>query len=421
MKLYDVIRKEKLHEAESLTQEDAAPTVVIIEEHPKKKRRRIIIIALILSSITLLYILGFFFVRATISIEERTIPFTLENESFELFHETKSDQERLSFQTVTVTSEISREVFGSELKEVTGKAKGMVVFFNEYSKSSISLRAGTILVATNGKTYTTTSSTTIPGYKMDGKKKIAGTSPSVSVTATGVGASYNSEGASLNISGYTGAKKTQIYARSVGGFSGGDSGMRHSISPAEKPEILETLKTQLAERLRRETRAQIPPNLIAYQDLQFISIDTNSIKLEGEGVRFPASIKGTMVSYLIPRDLFETTIAQRALSDHSYTFVSIPQIANLSVIAQSGIPADPKVVPDSITIQINGEGSIITEVPAQKIRDAVLGLKRNSFDKAVEAIPEVAEARYKLFPFWAPLFPKKEEYIKVNFKQSVDL
>lgn len=420
MKLYDVIRKEKLHEPDTEEQLEKEE-VLIKEEHPYKKRKRLIIIGGILSFLTLLYIGGSFIVRARVFIEERTIPFTLENETVELLHETKSDPERLSFQTVVVTSQISREVFGSELKDVTGKAKGMVVFFNEYSKGSISLKSGTTLTATNGKTYTTNTSVTIPGYKMDGKKKIAGTSPSVAITATGTGSAWNSEGTSLSVSAYSGTKKTQIYARSVGGLSGGDSGMNHTVKASERAQVIETLKTQLTERLRRETRAQIPSNLLAYPDLQFISIDTDSIKLEGEGIRFPASIKGTMVSYLIPRDLFETTIARKALSDHSYTLVSIPQIANLSVSAESAIPADPKIVPDNITISISGEGSIITEIPPEKIKDALLGLKRGSFNNAVGAIPEIASARFKLFPFWAPFFPKKEDFIKVTFKQAVDL
>ncbi len=413
MKLYDVIRREQ-------TKEELDPVpeteTFVLTETPKKKRKRIFFIAIVLGGLCLLYIASLYFVRAKVYIEERSIPFSLDKTVIELSHETQSDAERLSFQTMSVTTEISRDVFGSVAKEVTGKAKGSVVFFNEYSKNSITIKASTKLIAQNGKSYLTQKSVVIPGYKLVSGKKTAGTSPSVTVTATENGSASNSEGTSLTISGYSGTKKAQVYARSVGAFSGGEAGMKHSISEADKPQILDTLKTQLTERLRRETRAQIPPQLITYPDLQFISIDTDSLRLEGEGIKFPAYIKGTMVSYLIPRDLFESAIAKEALSDHSYNSVSIPNLADLSVVAKSGVPADPKQTPENIAIEVSGQGSIITQVSESKIQESLLGVKRGSFNAIISGITEISSAKYKLFPFWAPFFPKQEHFIRVDLE-----
>jgi hypothetical protein len=412
MKLYDVIRREQTEEKD----DEIISEPFVLTQKPKKRRRRIIFIAIILSFICGLYVLGIYFVRAKVYIQERNIPFNIDKINIELNHETKSDTERLSFQTMTVTTEISRDLFGSELKEVTGKAKGSVIFFNEYSKNQTTLKSGTKLIAPSGKSYTTQSTAVVPGYKTESGKKVPGTSITIPVIATEVGSASNSDGTSLVISGYSGTKKTQLYARSVGGFKGGESGMHHTISEAERPQVLDTLKTQLTERLRRETRAQIPEQLITYPDLQFISIDTNSIKLEGDSIKFPAQIKGTMVSYLIPRDLFESAIAKEALSDHSYTSVSIPALSELIVTAKSGIPADPQLVPDTISIQVSGQGSIITKIPEAKIKELLLGSKRGLFTNEIETLPEVSSAKYTLFPFWAPFFPKQEKYIKVIFK-----
>jgi hypothetical protein len=413
MKLYDVIRREQKLEEEKV---ETSTENFVFTESPKKKRKRIFFIAIILGFICILYISSIYLVRAKVYIEERSIPFSLDKTVIELSHETKSDAERLSFQTMSVTTEISREIFGSESKEVSGKARGSIVFFNEYSKNSITIKSSAKVIAQNGKSYLTQKSVVIPGYKLVSGKKVAGTSPSVTVVATEVGKASNSEGTSLTISGYSGTKKAQIYARSVGSFTGGEAGMKHSISEADKPQILDTLKTQLTERLRRETRAQIPEQLITYPDLQFISIDTESLRLEGDGIKFPAYIKGTMVSYLIPRDLFESAIAKEALSDHSYNSVSIPNLADLSVVAKSGVPADPEEVPDTISIEITGQGSIITQVSDSKIQEILLGVKRGSFNSIISNISEISSAKYKLFPFWAPFFPKQERFIKVDYK-----
>lgn len=70
----------------------------------------------------MLYIGGMQFTRAKVIVEERVIPFTLDNTIVEVTHETETDQTRLSFQTMKVDSEIHREIFGSELKQVTGKS-----------------------------------------------------------------------------------------------------------------------------------------------------------------------------------------------------------------------------------------------------------------------------------------------------------
>lgn len=413
MKLYDVIRKDKGHK----DIKPEPPHEFVPTDLPHKKKKHIIFFGAVILGVVAIYILGVNVSRATIFIKERSIPFSLEKTSIELAHETNSDTERLSFQTMTVTTEIQREIFGSELTEVTGKAKGSAVFFNEYSKTAQTIKTGTRLTGSNGKSYLTQQSITIPGYTTDAKKKkVPGTTSAVSIIAVDTGTSSNSEGLSFTITSFSGTKKTQLYARSAGALTGGEAGMRHTVSDAERPALIESLKTQLTERLKRETRAQIPQELITYPDLQFVSIDADSLKLEGEGVKFSARIKGTMVSYLISRDLFESAIAKEVLSDSSYTSVTIPGLASLSVVPESAIPANPQILPDVISIQVSGNGSIITKVSEERIQEALLGVKRRSFDTIIGSFGEIESARFRLFPFWSPFFPKQDKYIKVQTK-----
>lgn len=413
MKLYDVIIKD----SPKKKTEKKVEHEFIRTEKPHKKRKNFLIILLTALGVIGLYILGIYLVRVNVYVQERKIPFSLEGTVLDIPHETGSESERLSFQTMTVTTDIQREVFGSELKEVTGKAKGAVVFFNEYSKNSQSIKSGTKLTGSNGKQYLTQQTVSVPGYTTDSaKKKVPGTSTSVSIIATEVGANSNSEGLSFTVSSYSGSKKSQITARSVGGIVGGDSGMRHTVSEAERPALLESLKTQLVERLKRETRAQIPEEFITYPELQFVSIDTDSLKLEGEGIKFTAQISGSMISYLIPIKLFESAIANEALSDHSYTSVSIPNIASLNVVPESPIPANKNSLADNISIKISGDGTIITKIPIQKLKESLIGAPRGSFDSKIADFSEISSAKFKMFPFWAPFFPKQDKFIDVYIK-----
>lgn len=414
MKLYDVIRKEQIKD------EDISDTplhsFVPTEPHKKSnRRRRVIFFGLLALCLTGIYISGVYLVRVKIFITERRIPFTTEDLKLELPHESDIESKRLSFQTMTATSEINREIFGSELSQVTGKAKGSVVFLNEYSKTPVTIKSGTRLIGSNGKSYLSQQTIVVPGYTVDAKKKkVAGASSSVPIIASDTGPTFNTTGLSLTISGYSGAKKTQLYARSVGGFTGGESGMLHTVSDAERPALIESLKTQLSERLRRETRAQVPSGFITYPDLQFISIDTDSLKLVGEGVKFTAKIKGTMLSYLIPQALFESAIAKEVLSDQSYNNVAIPNILALSVSPESAIPTNSKTPPSTISIKISGQGTVITKAPIERIKQTLLGSGRDKFDSAMSAFPEIESARFRLTPFWAPFFPKQERFFTVE-------
>jgi hypothetical protein len=407
MKLYDVIRKEE-HPEEKLTQEN-----FVLTDPVHKKKRHLLFLVILSVILVVIYVVGVYNVRATITLEERSIPFVLDKSIVDLDHETTSSGERLSFQTMTVSSEINREIFGSQLKDVTGKSKGSIVIFNEYDKKPFTLKLGAKVVATSGKSYITQENITVPGYTLDGKKRKPGTSNAVNVIAVESGPDSNSEGDSLVISNFTGLKRKQIYARTIGAFKGGESGMRHTVSEGERPQIIETLKTQLSERLRRETRAQIPEQLVTYPDLQFIYIDTDSLKLEGDGVKFSAQIKGSMVSYLIPRNAFETSLAKEVLSNNLYKKVSIPVIDSLSVVPQKGIPADSSVVSESISVLVSGQGSVITKIDPELIKTSLVGTKRSTFNESLSSVPEISSAKFNLIPFWSPFFPAKEKNIEV--------
>lgn len=353
-------------------------------------------------------------VRARVVIVERRIPFTLDKTKLELVHEKDATNERLSFQTMVVTAEISREVYGSELLPSTSTAKGKVVFFNEYSTSTQTVTAKTKLIGSNGKRYQTLESATVPGYTLVNKKKTAGTSNPVSIVAVDTGPSYNSAGLSFIVNGWTGSKSKTFFARSVGPIAGGEAGVAHMVSDADKDEVVATLHAQLIERLKRETRTQIPENLVLFPELQFVTIDADSLVLKGDSIKFPAKIKGSMVSYLIPRSLLENAIAQNALSKHSYSDVYIPALGDMTVEPVTVIPTKADIVPPSIVISLSGQGTIVTKAPVNKIKESLLGIPRSRFTDILPGFDEIDTARYSLYPFWAPLFPDAESKITVT-------
>ncbi len=420
MKLYDVIRKDqKAKETKQVVieEEPLSPIRERISQEGREGPRRsnwrnIILFAAALLFLSLLFVLGSVFVHAKVTVTQRQIPFSMQNTDLDVANEKTADPGRLSFQTMVVTDSVTRQVFGSASTTSTTKATGHVVIFNQYSKSNKTIRSGTTLTAANGLKYITQSTVTVPGYT--GTAKTAG-SASVTVVAYGVGPTYNSTGTTFTIAGYGGTVAKSFFATS-GAITGGQNGATHTLSDTDKQQAIATLQAALTEKLSRETRAQIPTNLITFPDLQFTSINTSSLVLQGNTINFPVTLQGTMVSYLMPRDLFEQAIASKAITDHLYPNVSIPDLGGITVTSVSPLPTDPNNIPSSITIAVSGQGTIITEVPQSTVQQAVLGIARGTFTSALSGIPEIDTAQYSLYPFWALYFPYKASRITIKIQ-----
>ena len=309
--------------------------------------KKILLIAIACIILVTLYILGIKIVYARVHITERRIPFSVETMHIDLVHQKDTNATELGFQAMIVPSEVTREVYGSELTSSTTKATGKIIFLNEYSKSSQTVKAKTIVTSKEGKKYQTNAAITVPGYTLNGKVKKAGSSAPVGITAIEVGPAYNTTGTSFTVTGWSGTNAKLFYAQSAGAISGGENGVVHVIAEADKKGITDSLQAQLVEKLKRETRAQIPPSFISFPDLQFITVDTTSLNLKGQNIKFPASVKGTMVSYLINRDVLERAIAKEVIHGQSYTDVVIPDMADITVTPITAVPLDPQTIPDS--------------------------------------------------------------------------
>jgi hypothetical protein len=421
MKLYDVIRKEDQKKYPERFK-DMAP--LPHHEPPHKTRRsfrevfsqrKIVIIGAVVAVVAVIYLLGIRFVHATVVVTERRIPIVLNSVDFDLVHDDNSSTNRLSFQSMVTTATVTRDVYGSGIQNSVTKATGTVVFFNEYSTAKQTVKKGTTLTGANGKKYITQEAATVPGYTIANKQKAAGTSSEVSITAADTGDSYNTSGTTFSVSGWGNVSKT-FYARSASAISGGMNGVIHTLTDSEREQVVTTLQAQLIEQLKRETRAQIPENLVTFPELQFPLIDTKTLTLSGGDVRFPASMTGTMVTYLIPRDLLEKAVAAKTIKDETFGTVSIPTITDLSLDLTSTVPTDGNDIPDSIAVRLSGSATVIAKVPTETLRSDLIGLRRGSADAVFETFPEIDTAKTHLYPFWSPIFPTTSKRITIETK-----
>lgn len=422
MKLYDVIVKEKMDRKGVIQAGDVEYPKELFKKQesidiPEKKKRfsfkNIGVLGASIGFIAVLYILGMYFVFAKVTIAERHIPFSFDEIVLELDEGKSTDDKRLSFQVMKSEATASKQVYTSNLQQTVTKAEGSIVLFNEYRSSAITIKKGTVITSEKGKKYITQSAVTIPAFTGTGTNKKAGISQEVKIVASNAGAEYNSEATSFTVAGY---KNDQVYARSAGAIRGGESGVLHVLDSSEKEIAMSDLQANLAERLKREARSSIPADYITYPDMQVMSIDKDSFVYKGANIRFPAKIDGEMVSYIIPRDALENALANRIVSDQTYPDVVIPTLSDLKVTPITALPTDIDKIPENISVAISGSGVIVTKVPIEKVKQALLGIPRKAFSGALNSITEIEEAKYIFYPFWAPFFPSIPDRINIIIK-----
>ncbi len=421
LKLYDEIIKER---GGVIEKHDPA------SEHsfhlaPKKRARWKLLLYLFCVVLLLggLFAYGVFRASAVVTIDMRKVPFVLEKTLLTVPHEKLATKESLHFQAMITDDKVSREVFGDRLTEVHTKATGKAVFVNEYSSKPVTLKKGTTLTgAENNKKYTLNDAVTVPGFKTVEGKRVAGTSPAIGFTASVVGKEYNSEGTDLAVAGYTtGDKAKKFYGKSSGPITGGQSGTVHTVSEAGKIEITSVLQQLLAEKLKRQARAQTPEGFITFPDFQFMLYDTATLTLQSDAIKFPASLSGTLVTYLFPEAPLAAAIAAKAVENGSggaatgiaYT---IPELSGLTLSQGLALSINTEEIPSELTLRVSGESIMRAELDRQVIQDSLVGKPVAQFEKIMEAFPGIAEARFTRFPFWAPYFPNNPERIKLIIK-----
>jgi hypothetical protein len=247
-----------------------------------------------------------------------------------------------------------------------------------------------------------------------GTQKKPGESKPVPIIAVESGSSSNNPGTTFTIPSFSSKKRQLFFAKSVGPLLGGDSGVRHALSKDEEGTIVELLKNQLTERLRRETRVQVPEDFIISPDMQYTYINTNDFKLEGGSIKFVAQAEGKIVSYLIKRDVLYKLIAEEVLQKEiSEGQFYIPHFSDITFQIVSPIPTDATLIPDNIRMQVSGTGTLTSIIDPEVLRNTITGMSVKEFKSFVSQNNFIEKAEISLFPFWSPSLPKTKRLLHI--------
>ncbi len=342
--------------------------------------------ALVLLVGTLLWL----FSKTEVVIDLKKATFTIENESF--FAESDSNQEAsFRFNTVELSDEVSKVVEAKGQKEVSAKAKGTVVVFNNFSTATQQLVAGTRLEDQNGHIFRIDKSVIVPGKKTVSGKIVPG-SVEVAVTADEAGARFNIPLSDFTIPGFKGTPKFNgFYARSKTLMLGGMEG----TVPVIEAEALLGLETEMKKELETaiiaKVRAELPKEFILLEGAYRIAFEPVSSVNEGDKAKI--TMKATIKAFTFKATELLAVLAKEKQIPLEEGFNTNPDFASLQIVSitEEGTRA---------TFGFNGTVRFTYHLDDEKLKTAIVGQKKKEIPKILTQFPIIEKAQVIVTPFW---------------------
>jgi len=363
-----------------------------------------IILVIILAGLAL-----FAFRKTTVTVVplSHTIVFD-QTSQFTAYPSAQAATGTLSYTLVSSSLQASQTVNAQGTQDVETKAQGTIIIYNDYSTSPVKFIANTRFETPSGLIFRIPDAVVIPGK--------SGTTPghvTVTVFADQDGQQYNIGPTSrFTVPGLesTPAMYSNIYAQSTASTTGGFSGQQAAVDPTTLSNTVSQLRSQLAQEAETAATAQsgtssiMLPGLvqITYQDLPQTPASNGSVQVNEQAqVQTPIFDVNSLTQ----------TIAQSIGEDTTGAPLSFVEGQGF---AATGIDeASTTLGTDPLTFQLSGDATLVWQVDAGALAQALAGHDQSAFDTITAGFPGIEQANARIEPFWKTSFPTNPADIDV--------
>lgn len=382
---------------------------------PRKKRTigilfsRILLLSLFLG---IIFLGSLLFEKVSITITKKHQIFNLENESFIGLKELDS---KVPFEIMIVSDQKSENINFSEGKEVSLKAQGEIVLYNEYSKTPEKLVVNTYISDENGKVYLLDKGVSIPGYTEKEGKIIPG-EVIVSATSFLPGESYNGNLTSFTINAYKNTPKfKKIYGKSTKDFSGGAIGLYYSLNKKDIENLKNIALNNLKESLIKKVDSLIPKEYIFYPSAYNFSYKINENTLSPT-MNGKVDISGVLsVVILKEKELKEEIIRNKITKITEKELQSI-EIQGMDKLVFGFVDSNQTITKDlnSISFYLKGILDFIWNPDVASLRNNLFNTPRENIETIFKNDIGVGNTDVKIFPPWKKTLPSDKSKIKIE-------
>jgi len=380
-----------------------------------KKRFRVNGFFVFLSLIFLgIFIFGYIYIpRATILVKVRS-----EKKSFEADltldkkePETKVDSGIITAELIEVEKESNKKFVSTGKKNIGTKAKGQITVKNNFSTSSQTLVSGTRFES-NGLTFKSTESVTVPGYTDPGGGKVAG-SINVSVEADEVGSQYNIGPSSFNLPGLQGTGKyDQIKGASTSSMTGGESREVKIVTQGDVNKAVESFAEQSKEEAKKEMKSKAKKDFSITDETSEVKIiSTNTSPAVGaEGGEFILTLKVSAKGLAYNEKDIENVFKKKAQDE----------VGTYKQVVDSGLNRAQRKITKldlengNVNLNIKTDLYLGTVVDSKAVQAEIMGQTEKKSLEYLKNLENVEEASIKFWPGFIKRVPRLERHVIIK-------
>ena len=358
-----------------------------------------------------LVLLSTVFVRMTVAVKPRIEELAIAGIEVSLeASETAAGRggERLPAELLTFSRTATEEFEATGAGSGSGRSRGMVKIYNNFSAEPQKLIAHTRLATEGGAVYRLLNAVTVPGAKTV-KRVLVPQSAEAEAIAENPGESGNISGEiKLSIPGFKGTPRYEkFYAVAPAGFSGGWKGQARVVSKDDRAHGEEAVTKRVFGELGEEMARKLPPDFTLLEGLREIQIA--DVKAPAVNTRFDRfSVRADAVGKAIvfrARDLI-ALLEKNLIPSEDATIVRetfAPQFRIASVDFSKG------------TARLILDGTVRTRsiVSEKDLIELAKGKNEAALIEALRARTDLATFQLKFFPPWNSKAPSREDKIRV--------
>ena len=368
---------------------------------------------ILLALIIVVFGLLSFFDSSTLSYNPKSANLSLNNE---VFSANKEGGGNLIFSVVKLSRDLGKEVSASGQEEVSRKASGTIVVYNNASTEPQRLIATTRFESSDGKVYRVANDFVIPGMTIVSGANRPG-SVEITVVADQPGSESNIGLSDFTLPGLRGTPRFQtIYARSKTPMTGGFVGVEKGVSEADRERTVGELEVGLKSDLTSEALAQVPAGFVlipslssfVFEDMpQSAASDTNKVVLNR---------RGHLYGIMFKRGELSTHLAKETISIRDSESVDLIGLENLNFAYVDTSPQDLSSLSE-FDFSVSADSKVVWRTDEVALKADLAGKNKRELPQILNNYPTIVSAKAVIRPFWKRSFPTDVSNIVV--KQEV--
>ncbi len=369
-------------------------------EGSKKPRNYWVYGSIAILVVVVLFGLSAFFKSAQIKVTPKE-EMVVVNESFTAKKDATGNI--LGFQLVSTSKDLDSTVDAQSEQQVSNKAQGKIIIYNNYSTAPQKLVATTRFETPEGLVFRIITGVTIPGKITQNGKTVAGSIEAV-VQADKAGTAYNIGLKDFTVPGFKGDPRFKdIYARSKTEMTGGFVGMQKVVGKEAMVGAEATLENTLKASLAKDISSQIPDNFVLYsQSLTYKFEPATQVTTEASSSKATIRKRGTATGIIIDKGALTRVISGKIMPD---VLDNIVKITNLSSLEFVELPFNPST-DSTLNFTLKGNADFVWVFDENKLKSDLLGLSKKDARSIIGTYGSIKEAWIETRPFWNQTIPK---------------